>query len=190
MKTKLLSASMIILVVVISILIMIVPTFFTKGISRVALKKEVDLPLILNDDKDVKLLFFGYSGCTDICTPRLQSLNTFFETLDEDIKQKVGVEFLDISVPSDSELPSRFAEFFNPNFKGIYLESNLIREYTKLFDVYFAQSLMETTEYDHTVNIYIVKKSQNTKELRYVYNSYPYDFKQINSDIRGLLNER
>lgn len=189
MKKKLLPASMLILVVMVSILIMVIPTFFTKGISRVTLNKEVNLPLILNDDKDVKLLFFGYSGCTDICTPRLQSLNTFFKTLDPDIKQKVGLEFLDISVPYDEELPSRFAQFFNPNFKGIFLSSNIVREYTRMFDVFFSQSLMDEAEYDHTANIYILKKSQNKKELRYIYNSYPYDFKQINSDIRGLLNE-
>jgi len=189
MKAKLLSASMLILVVVVSILIMIIPTFFTKGVSRISLNKEVDLPLILNDDKDIGVLFFGYSGCSDICTPRLQSLNKFYEALDTDIKQKIGVEFLDISVPSDSELPSRFAKFFNPDFKGIYLNNSVLREYTKLFNVYFSQSLMDTTEYDHTSNIYIVKKSQNKKELRYIYNSYPYDFKQISSDIRGLINE-
>lgn len=189
MKRKLQATSMIILVVGVSILIMIIPTFFTKGISRVTLNKEMNLPLILNDDKDVKILFFGYSGCSDICTPRLQSLDIFYEALDADIREKVGVEFLDISVPNDSELPSRFAEFFNPNFKGIYLSSDVLREYTKAFDVYFSKSLIDETEYDHTANIYILKKSQNKKELRYIYNSYPYDFKQINLDIRGLLNE-
>lgn len=189
MKKKLLPASMLILVVAVSILIMIIPTFFTKGISRVTLNKEVNLPLILNDDKDVKLLFFGYSGCSDICTPRLQSLNNFFETLDADMKKKVGVEFLDISVPNDNDLPSRFAEFFNPNFKGIHLADNVLREYTKAFHVYFSQSLIDKAEYDHTANIYILKKTQNKKELRYIYNSYPYDFKQINLDIKGLLNE-
>jgi len=189
MKTKIQSASMLILVVAISILIMIIPTFFTKGISRVVLNKEVNLPLILNDEKNIQILFFGYSGCSDICTPRLQSLNTFFESLDADMKTKIGVEFLDISVPKDKELPARFAEYFNPNFKGIYLTSSVLRDYTKAFDVYFSQSLMDQAEYDHTANIYIVKKTQDKKELRYIYNSYPYDFKQINSDIRGLLYE-
>jgi len=189
MNTKLLSASMLILVVVVSLLIMIIPTFFTKGISRVALKKEVNLPLILNDDKDIGVLFFGYSGCSDICTPRLQSLNKFYETLDANARHRVKVEFLDISVPNDNELPSRFAQFFNPDFKGIYLDNTVLRAYTKMFDVYFSQSLIDETEYDHTTNIYIVKRTQNKKELRYIYNSYPYDFKQINSDIRGLLNE-
>ena len=189
MKTKLLSASMLILVVVVSILIMIIPTFFTKGISRVALNKEVDLPLILNDNKDVQLLFFGYSGCSDICTPRLQSLNKFYETLDADAKQRVGVKFLDISLPNDKLLPSRFAQFFNPDFKGVYLDNDVLRKYTKMFSVYFSQSLIDRAEYDHTTNIYLVKRTHNTKELRYIYNSYPYDFKQIHSDIRGLLNE-
>jgi len=189
MKTKLLSASMLILVVVVSILIMIIPTFFTKGVSRIALNKEVDLPLILNDDKDIGVLFFGYSGCSDICTPRLQSLNEFYKTLDRDTKQRVGVEFLDISVPSDNELPSRFAQFFNPDFKGIFLDNTVLREYTKIFNVYFSKSLIDEDEYDHTANIYILKRTQNKKKLRYIYNSYPYDFEQINSDIRGLLNE-
>ena len=82
MKTKLQSASMLILVVVVSILIMIIPTFFTKGISRVSLNKEVNLPLILDDEKDIKLLFFGYSGCTDICTPRLYSIDKFYKNMD------------------------------------------------------------------------------------------------------------
>ena len=189
MKKKLQSASILILVVIVSVLIMVIPTFFTKGISRVSLNKEVNLPLILDDEREVKLLFFGYSGCSDICTPRLQSINTFFEGLDSNMKEQIGVEFLDISVPDDSNLPSRFAEYFNPSFKGIYLNKEVLREYTKPFDVYFSQSLFNNSEYDHTANIYIVKKTQNKKELRYIYNSYPYDFKQIILDIRGLLNE-
>lgn len=189
MKKKLLPASMLVLVVAVSILVIIIPTFFTKGVSRITLNKELNLPLILNDDKDVKILFFGYSGCSDICTPRLYAIDEFYKTLDTEMQKQVGVEFLDISVPNDSELPSRFAEFFNPNFKGIYLPNDVLREYTKVFDVYFSQSLMDKTEYDHTANIYLVKRDNNKKELRYIYNSYPYDFKQINLDIRGLLNE-
>lgn len=189
MQNKLHSTSILLLVVVVSILIMIIPTFLTKGISRVSLNKEFNLPLILNDEKDVKLLFFGYSGCTDICTPRLHSLNEFYKTIDKNITSRVGVEFLDISIPNDNTLPSRFTAFFNPNFKGIYLSNDILREYTKEFDVYFAQSLMDRAEYEHTANIYLVKRTENKKELRYIYSSYPYDFKQIRLDIEELLNE-
>jgi protein SCO1/2 len=107
---KKISATIIILVVIIvSILIMIIPTFFTKDFSRTSLNKEFELPLILNDDKDIKLLFFGYSGCADICTPRMQDISTLYKSLDKKTKERVGIEFLDISVPDDETLPNRFA---------------------------------------------------------------------------------
>jgi protein SCO1/2 len=189
MKKKLYAITILILVVMVSIFIMIIPTFFTKGISRVELNKKFDLPLILDDEKDVKLIFFGYSGCGDICTPRLFSLNDFYKALDTKTKKRVGVEFLDISLSYDKTLPTRFAQFFNPDFKGIYLKQNILRDYTKVFDVYFSKSLTDETAYDHTSNLYLVKKTKNKKELRYVYYSYPYDYTQINLDIKELLNE-
>ena len=189
MKNRFHSLSILLLVVLVSILIMIVPTFFTKGISRVSLNKEITLALVLNDEKDIKIVFFGYSGCSDICTPRLKSLAEFYESLDDTTKRRVGVEFLDISVPHDRTLPSRFAEFFHKEFKGIYLSQKSLREYTRAFSIYFAQSLSDKTEYDHTTNIYLIKKRDKIKEIRYVYNSYPYDLKQINIDIKELLNE-
>lgn len=177
------------LIVIISVIIMIIPTFFTKGIARVSSDKRLNLPLILNDKKDIKLLFFGYSGCRDICTPRLYSINDFYHTLDSSIKKRVGVEFLDISTPCDKTLPLRFAQFFNKNFKGIYLDKNILRDYTKAFNVFFSPSLLEENEYDHTSNLYLVKKTQGEKVLRYIYHAYPYNYKQITLDIKELLNE-
>ncbi len=188
-RRKIHAVSILLLVIAVSILIMIIPTFFTKGISRVALSKEVRLPLILNDHKDIKLIFFGYSGCRDICTPRLYSIDEFYKALDKETKKRVGVEFLDISAPHDQTLPSRFAQFFNPNFKGIYLSKNILREYTKVFNVFFSQSLLDETEYDHTANLYLMKRTSGKKELRYIYSAYPYDYKQINLDIKELINE-
>ncbi|MFA6191614.1 MAG: SCO family protein [Sulfurimonas sp.] len=180
---------MLVLVIAVSILIMVVPTLFTKNISRISSNKEINLPLILNDEKEIKLLFFGYSGCTKICTPRLQAINDLYSSLDEKTKKRVGVEFLDISVPNKTTLPAEFASSFNKEFKGIYLSQEILRDYTKEFKVFFSPSLINKIEFDHTTNLYLVKKSRNKKEIRYIYNSYPYDFKQIKSDIKELLNE-
>jgi len=189
MQKKISAAIMIILVLVVSVLIMIIPTFSTKGISRISLHKEFELPLVLNDDKDIKLLFFGYAGCADICTPRMQDISTLYKSLSDEKTKRVGLEFLDISTPNDKTLPNRFAHFFNKDFKGIYLDETILRDYTKVFSVYFSKSLLDKTEYDHTANLYLIKRSKNKKEIRYIYNSYPYDFKQIKSDIEGLLHE-
>lgn len=183
------SALIIILVLSVSVLVMILPTFMTKGISRVELHQELQLPLILNDEKDIKILFFGYAGCVDICTPRLQDLATFYATLDEKTKKRVSLEFLDISRPADANLPDSFAKFFNNNFKGIYLDDTILRTYTKAFRVYFSQSLLDEKEFDHSANLYLVKKNKDKKELRYIYSAYPFDFEQITLDIEELTNE-
>jgi len=159
MKKKLYASLMIILILFVSVFIMIIPTFFSKDISRIELHQELNLPLLLNDEKDIKLVFFGYAGCADICTPRLQDINKFYSALNEDTKQRVGVEFLDISIPQDITLPESFAKFFNKEFKGIHLNKNIIRDYTKAFSVYFSQGLMDKTEFDHTTNLYLIKKS-------------------------------
>jgi len=189
MRKKVYPIFMLTLIISISALIMIIPSFFTKNISRIPINKEIDLPLILDDEKELKLVFFGYVGCVDICSPRLYAINELYESLDKKTQKRVGVEFIDISTPHDKTLPNKFALSFNKEFKGIYLNKQILRDYTKAFSVYFSPSLMDKTEFDHTSNLYLVKKSKMKKKIKYVYNSYPYDFKQIKLDIEELLHE-
>ncbi|EDZ61926.1 conserved hypothetical protein [Sulfurimonas gotlandica GD1] len=119
----------------------------------------------------------------------MQDISTLYKSLNSETTKRVGLEFLDISTPDDETLPNRFANFFNEDFKGIYLDKNTLRDYTKVFSVYFSKSLMDKTEYDHTANLYLIKRSKNKKEIRYIYNSYPYNLHQIKLDIEELLHE-
>jgi protein SCO1 len=189
MFKKITAPLLLLLVVSLSGLIMIIPTFFTKNISRISLEQTITLPLILDNNKTIQLIFFGYAGCTDVCTPRLQAIADFYKTLDSDLQQKVEVVFLDISTPTNKNLPSEFAEAFHPLFKGIYLNANVLRTYTKSFNVYFSKSLLDKTEYNHTANLYMAIKNKNKKNLRYIYTAYPYKFSQIFSDLKELLHE-
>ena len=190
MKKKLYSGLILLLLVSVSILIMFAPSFFSKGVSRISINKTFDLELILNNTKNIELVFFGYSGCSDICTPRLFLINDLYASLNEKAKEQVGIIFLDISTPFDKELPQRFAAYFNKDFIGIHLNKKILRAYTKTFDVYFSKSLLDQTEYNHTSNLYLVKKTKGKKEIKYVYNSYPYDIKQIKNDIKELIYEQ
>ena len=189
MIKKILPAFIILFVVIISISIMILPTLFTEGVSRVELNQQLSLPLVLNDEEDIEIIFFGYSGCVDVCTPRLESLSFFYKELSKDMKKRIKISFFDISRPLDHTLPQRFSESFHKDFKGIYLEETILRDYTKAFGVYFAPSLTDTTEYDHTPNLYITKRTNDKKTLRFIYSAYPYDYKQIQADLKELINE-
>lgn len=173
----------------VSIVVMILPSFSTKGISRIQTNKNIELELILNGTKDIELIFFGYAGCQDVCTPRLEALSKLYYALPLPLQKHLGVKFLDLSHPNDKDLPDTFAKFFHTDFEGIFLQSNVLRLYTKSFSVYFANSLTDSTQIDHTSHLYLVKRSENRKELRFIYSSFPYDFKQIQDDIKELINE-
>ena len=189
MLKKLLPAVIILFVVFISISVMILPTLFTKGVSQVKLNKELTLPLVLEGTQDVELIFFGYAGCIDVCTPRLESLALFYKEFPISLQKRVNVLFFDISKPLDHTLPQRFSESFYKGFKGVYLKESIIRDYTKAFGVYFSPSLSDSTEFDHTSNLYIVKRTDSKKVLRFVYSAYPYDYEQIRTDIKELIND-
>jgi protein SCO1 len=178
------------LLICVSILITIAPSFTSANLSRISVEEKIDLPLILDSNKEIALVFFGYSGCVNICTPRLEDIAVFYKTLDDATKQKIEINFLDISTPADKELPDQFAKAFHKDFKGIYLDRANIHAYTKAFKVYYARSLMESSEFDHSTHLYLVTKNGDDKILRIMYIAYPFDFKQIASDIEEFLHAK
>ena len=187
MKKKLLALSLFALILSTSIIITILPSFITQGISRTVIKKEISLPLILDNAQEIELIFFGYAGCINICTPRLESIASWYKKLSN--KKKVLMRFVDISVPQDKTLPQAFAQAFDKDFAGVYLNDNDVRVYSRPFEVYFSQSLLDKTEFDHSTNLYLLKREGKKKYIRYIYSSYPFDFKQISLDIQELLDE-
>ena len=189
MRKKLLSFLLIFLVLCVSALVVILPTFFTKGLSRVELRQDFELDLILDKKHDIELIFFGYAGCVAVCTPRLESLGKWYSTLPKETQERVGLKLLDLSIPDDRDLPDDFAKAFHEKFEGIFLDQDIIRVYTKVFSVYFSTSMLDSSELDHTAHLYLVKRSKEGKQLRFIYIAYPYDLEQIQSDIEELINE-
>jgi protein SCO1 len=189
MIKKIFGVSLLAIALAVAFGVMLLPTFFTKDISRIALEQTVELEHILSGDKPLELVFFGYSGCSDVCTPRLGALAAFYEGVDSETKKHLRVRFIDISTPKDPTLPQRFAEYFHKDFVGISLKPHTLRDYTKPFELFFAPSLQDATEFDHTAHLYLLSKRGGKKAIRYIYTAYPYDFKQIQKDIKELLDE-
>jgi len=189
MRKKLLPLLLILLVITVSALVVILPTFFTKGLSRVELRQDFELDLILDKKSDIELIFFGYAGCINVCTPRLESLGKWYATVPKETQNRVGLKFLDLSIPESRDLPDDFAKAFHEKFEGIFLDKDVLRVYTKVFSVYFATSMLDSTEIDHTTHLYLVKKGKDGKQLRFIYTAFPYDLKQVESDIQELMNE-
>lgn len=190
MRKKLTALFIMTLAVMSSILIIILPSFFGKNLSHIKLKQELSLEHVLDKNKELELVFFGYAGCLDVCTPRLEELGLWYETLSKQTRLHLGLKFFDLSSPEDKNLPDSFAKAFHQDFEGLYLPKEDLLHYTGTFNVYFSPSLMNETEIDHTTHLYLVKKNTHGKShLRFIYTTFPYDLIQIQTDIQDLLNE-
>lgn len=189
MHSKIARAFFLLLVIGVSVLLMILPAFHSKELSRIPLSQEIELELLLDTKQKIELVFFGYAGCADVCSPRLSDLGSWYDTLSQKTRENLGLKFLDLSVPEQKELPQRFAEAFHKDFTGLYLQQKELRRYSKAFNVYFSSSLTTEGEFNHSAHLYLIKRDEQGKKLRFIYTAYPYDLQQIHSDIEELLHE-
>ncbi len=189
MKKQIYGTLLFVLIIIISLMVVVVPAFWSENTTAVKTEQELDLPLILNDDKNIQLVFFGYSTCVDVCIPRLKELSQFYNSLDKKIKDNVGILFIDISVPADPQQPAKYVRSFNPDFKGLYLNKTAVREYIQAFRVFSSRSLINKAEYNHSSYLYLVEKNGQKKWLRYIYKTAPYPLEKIKDNIKELISE-
>ena len=130
------------------------------------------------------LVFFGYVGCADICTPRLLELAKVYKDLEK--KQvDVTVLFINLSPIKDVNAPALFAKSFHPEFKGLYLNQQQLKDVKLEFNVY-STALRENNQLDHSAFLYRLEKNNNNYYLTRIYTQAPFSEAVIVSD---LMNE-
>lgn len=188
-KNRFVGIALIVTLILFSLAIIALPTFFVKGGGRVVMDRSVALPFIDRQELPVLMLFFGYTGCIDICTPRLHQLGTMVSGLPAGIRQRIKLLFFDVSKPELPDVSDDFAKSFSERFEGVPINDGRLDRYTRAFDIYYAPSLSDPYDYDHTPHLYILKKEKNGYHLRYIHYTYPFNEQQLISDIKVLLNE-
>lgn len=173
------------MIITIPFFVSLAPDLFALRLKHLRIDKKIDLPLFKKAHKRFELVYFGYSGCADVCTPILEQIAGWYKQ--SALKNRVQVTFFDISQPLDPQAPQKFAALFDPRFKGYRLNQQQIQPYTRSFSVYFAPSLFNNGSFDHSSNLYLVEHLKSSVILRYIY--ILSDFEQIENDIKALQNE-
>lgn len=160
----------------------------TKGTIEV--NKVVDANFI-KSDKKVILLFFGYVGCQDVCTPLLQNLSNLYKSKNfKDIKNDIDVIFVNLTPEIEEFQPDLFAKFFNKEFKGIYLSRKEVLSIDRNFSLFFSQNLSEKTELNHTDYLYLITNTNDTLTLEKLYFTHPLQEQKLKDDIISLKTEK
>ncbi len=167
--------------------------FFThQSVGRIMIDQPIDAPYLKDGKKDLSLVFFGYVGCTRVCTPILYQIDDFYDSsLFAPLKPFVGVIFINLKPEVEIDQPKSFAQAFNPQFEGLYLTQKELMGIDREFSVFFSKSLSEKGEIDHSDHIYLIeRKKSGIVVLKNIYTTHPINRAVIVSDIQKLLNEK
>lgn len=167
--------------------------FFAKQTStKMVINEPIEVPYLQNNGKDLQLVFYGYVGCTKVCTPTLHNLNHLFQLpAFAQIRPYVGMTFVNLMPEITPDQPDIFAKSFNPNFTGIYLNQKQVMSIDREFRLFFSKKLMSPDEMDHNDYLYLVQRLSNgTFILKNIYTTHPLDQATVINDIRNYLKEK
>jgi len=149
--------------------------------------KQVDtnFNFLKNENSDYVLLYFGYVGCTTICSPALTQINQIYKELNAD---RFSFYFINLQVNTPEEIVDQFAKHFNKNFNGIYLNNDKIKKITNKLNVKYVPSMLDKNEIDHTGFLHVLKKEEkNIYQQKFLYTTKPFEIQEIIKDLNNTL---
>lgn len=122
--------------------------------------------------KRVRVVFFGYTFCPDVCPITLANMKGVYETLSE--AERAETAFVFVTVDPERDSPERLAAYvgaFNPDFYGVQLQADELTRVKRDYGVYAEKRFLEASQsaadylIDHTAFVYIIDKENNLREI-------------------------
>lgn len=142
-----------------------------------------------NADGNVRLMFFGFTSCPDICPTTLQKLSRAVSDLPESAQENVKIIF--VSVDPDRDTPERiksYVEFFDDDIIGLTGSEKNLRELSKRYRTTFGyETPDENGNYDvsHSSAVYVFDRKGEARLLVRPGQS----LEALTADLNALANE-
>lgn len=157
--------------------------FSTQSEGVIYVKEDITLDFLHSDKKNI-LIYFGYVGCANICTPFLQKLNHLYESdAFAPLKKDTDVFFVNLTPNIEPEQADMFAKIFNEKFQGIYLSKKELFNIDRNFGLFFSDNLRDIGEVNHTDYLYFVQNKFDTKHLHSIYFTHPLRIQKLIDDM-------
>jgi protein SCO1/2 len=162
---------------------------FNSNSGVVKLNQKVKSKIFDKYNNKFLFVFFGYVGCADVCTPRLEELSTIYQELKYNNNIDIDTAFINLIYLQDPELPQLFASIFHKDFEGFYLNNDKIQKLQNEFKIYNSPSLVSQGDWDHTSFLFLLEKEIDGYYLKRIYTYVPFDKQKIIKDILGKSND-
>lgn len=140
-------------------------------------------------DGNIRLMFFGFTSCPDICPTTLQKLSRAVNDLPESAREDVRIIF--VSVDPERDTPERiksYVEFFNDDIIGLTGNEENLRELSKRYRTTFGYEVPdENGNYDvsHSSAVYVFDRKGEARLLVRPGQS----LEELTADLTALANE-
>jgi protein SCO1/2 len=156
--------------------------------SKLVVNKKIDSNILDSIKEQNIVLFFGYVGCVDICTPLLQELNAMYSSdAFQELQGSTAIVFVNLIPELKSDQAQLFASFFNDKFTGIHLSKKELYTIDRKFSLFYTPSISDKNELSHSDSIYFLKKENKALILKNIYMTHPFNAKQLTEDIKNNL---
>ncbi len=191
MRKKVILAFSILIVLVLLIPLVQMMTFSATTEGKMVVDKPIEAPYLQPSEKKIRLVFFGYVGCTKVCTPILQQISELYRSKEfEPLHSSTQMVFVNLMPEIPSEQAQSFAKSFHHDFSGVYLTPQELMSIDRTLGVFFAKSLSEEGEIDHSDHFYlIVTDKEGDMILKNIYSTHPINRSVIVKDIQKILND-
>lgn len=155
-----------------------------KNAGRCEDRRVVDFPFLKGEKSELVLVYFGYVGCTRVCTPALNDLSEIYsEIAAKGFKHSPSVWFVSMIPEMDSVSVQSWAEHFDQRFKSYAPAQHELDEMVHTLNLVYTKMGVEA---EHMPYVYLMRKSGEKYELLYIYTSSPYNRSLILKDIGAL----
>jgi protein SCO1/2 len=146
--------------------------------------KLADLP------EEVKLVFFGYTFCPDVCPLTLSNIASVYSQLPPYQQKDVAAVF--VSVDPERDTPDRLGQYvdsFNPAFYGVQVPPESLEAVKEGYGVFAAKRELAADEsaagylVDHTAVVFLIDKDDKLRAI-FPSDAAPAD---IAADVQYLL---
>lgn len=147
----------------------------------------------LSASSNVKLIFFGFLNCPDVCPTTLSDVSNLLKKL-EGLAKYIDPIFVTIDPSRDTpELMKNYLSFFDKRIIGLTGSQEQIEKVSNQYHVYYSYQDKEAGgDYtvNHTANMYFLDKNNNVEKIFIPGTPFTEFYKYINrymlKDIKNL----
>lgn len=168
------------------LILFFIPSMFSKDISIIKKNTPIENKFINSFTDEGLILFFGYVGCTTVCTPRLSELSLLLNDIPDEVKNKYQFIFINLKYSQYSDQSDQFVKSFNDSFKGYTLSEEKTKKLAREFGSYYSASLSDKNEINHSNNLYFLKKNNTQYILETIYTRIKVDENEFENILKGI----